>query len=127
MCTLNRISELLVSQNKKQKDLTDFLGLTKNTYSNWKSGNNTSYIKYINKIAEFLDVSTDYLLGKTEIKNPPTSNMETWTVYNFEGNGTHTTTVNPENLISLKKLVDTAGELTPEKIEALIKVAENMK
>lgn len=70
MCTLDRISSLLSSQSKKQKDLTDFLGLTKNTYSNWKSGNNTSYMKYLPQIAEFLSVSIDYLLGK---ENSPLS------------------------------------------------------
>ena len=70
MCTLDRISSLLNSKGKKQKDLTDFLGLTKNTYSNWKSGNNTSYMKYLPQIAEYLNVSIDYLLGK---ENSPLS------------------------------------------------------
>lgn len=66
MCTLDRISILLKQRGQTQKDLTDFLGLTKNTFTNWKSGNNESYKKYISQIAEFLNVSTDYLLGKTE-------------------------------------------------------------
>ena len=47
MCTLNKIQELLKSQGKKQKDLTDYLGLTKNAFSNWKSGDNSSYMKYL--------------------------------------------------------------------------------
>ena len=70
MDTLERIVELLKSKNKKQKDLTDFLGITKNAFTNWKSGSNTSYIKYLPKIAEFLDVSVDALLGK-ETKPKP--------------------------------------------------------
>ena len=66
METLQRIVKLLKSKNKKQKDLTDFLGITKNAFTNWKSGSNTSYIKYLPKIAEFLEVSVDALLGKEE-------------------------------------------------------------
>ena len=71
MNTLEKISQLLHQQNKKQKDLTDFLGLTKNTFTNWKLGTSESYKKYIDKIAEFFGVSTDYLLGVEEIKNTP--------------------------------------------------------
>lgn len=62
--TLNKIIDLLKSQGKKQKDLTDYLGLGKNTFTSWKSGLNNSYLKHISKIADFLNVSVDYLLGK---------------------------------------------------------------
>lgn len=127
MSVLDKICKLLSEQGKKQKDLTDYLGISKNSFTDWKSGRVKSYTKHLDKISEFLNVSVDYLLGKTEIKKPPTSNTETWTVYNFEGNGTRTTTVNPNNINALKKLLNAAGDLTPEQIEALIKVAETMK
>lgn len=71
MVTLNKIVEELKKQRKTQKDLTDYLGLQKNAFSNWKHGNNTSYLKHLPKIAEFLNVSIDYLLGK---ENSPLSN-----------------------------------------------------
>ncbi len=71
MCTLEKIIELLKSQGKKQKDLTDFLGLTKNTFTNWKAGHSESYKKLLPQIAEFFNVSVDYLLGK---ENSPLSN-----------------------------------------------------
>lgn len=71
MVTLNKIQELLKAQGKKQKDLTDYLGLQKNAFSNWKHGNNTSYLKHLPQIAEFLNVSIDFLLGK---ENSPLSN-----------------------------------------------------
>ena len=77
MCTLDKISFLLKQKHKTQKDLTDFLGLSKNTFTNWKSGDNESYRKYIDKIAEFFGVSTDYLLGVDETqKNPPPETEE---------------------------------------------------
>ena len=71
MCTLDKILELLKSQGKKQKDLTDYLGLSKNSFSNWKSGDNTSYLKHIPKIATFLGVSADYLLGNNSTSSQP--------------------------------------------------------
>ena len=63
MNTLDKINHLLKQQNKKQKDLTDFLSISKNVFTDWKSGKNTSYLKHIRKIAKFLNVSVDYLLG----------------------------------------------------------------
>ena len=71
LCVLDRISKLLKEQHKKQKDLTDYLGISKNIFTNWNSGASKSFLKYIDKIAEFLNVSTDYLLGKTDIKDAP--------------------------------------------------------
>lgn len=68
MDTLDKISALLKEQGKTQKELTDYLGLTKNAYTSWKSGTNKSYLKHLPQIAEFFDVSVDYLLGKTEIR-----------------------------------------------------------
>ena len=55
--TVERILQELKSQNKRQMDLTDFLGLTHNVFGNWKAGLNTSYKKYIHAIAEYLGVS----------------------------------------------------------------------
>lgn len=70
MDILIKILDKLNEQNKSQKDLTDFLGIHSNNFTNWKNGRNTSYLKYISQIAEYLNVSTDYLLG-SEYKNNP--------------------------------------------------------
>lgn len=68
MGTLEIISSLLKEQGKTQKELCEFLGIKKNAFTNWKSGVNKSYVKYLPQIADFLGVSVDYLLGKTEIR-----------------------------------------------------------
>ena len=79
--TLDKILHLLESRNIKQKDLTDYLGISKNVFTDWKAGKNTSYKKHIVKIAEFFGVSTDYLLNHTnvleeKIKNSPAKTDE---------------------------------------------------
>lgn len=66
MSTIDKIIILLKKQNKKQKELTDYLGITKNSFTDWKSGRIKSYQKHLPKIAEFLGVSIDYLLNDTE-------------------------------------------------------------
>ncbi len=73
MRVLNNIFLELKKQNRKQKELTDFIGISKNVFTDWKSGKNKSYMKYLPQIAEFLSVSVDYLLSETpgEIKKAP--------------------------------------------------------
>lgn len=73
MSVLDNIIFTLESQNKKQKELTDYLGITKNAFTDWKSGRIKSYMKYLPQIAEFLGVSVDYLLSDNpeEIKKAP--------------------------------------------------------
>ena len=62
---LDKISYLLKEKKKKQKELTDYIGISKNNFTDWKSGRSNSYMKYLPQIAEFLDVSLDYLVGTT--------------------------------------------------------------
>ena len=65
---LDKIDKERKSQNKSQAELCQYLGISKNAYTNWKSGHMKSYEKYLPKIAEFLNVSVDYLLGKADKK-----------------------------------------------------------
>lgn len=65
MCTLDIILELIDKNNIKQKDLTDYLGISKNAFTNWKGGFSQSYNRYLPQIAEFFNVSIDYLAGRT--------------------------------------------------------------
>lgn len=66
MRVLDKVSQELKKQGKNQKDLTDYLGISKNVYTDWKSGKCKSYTKHLPKIAEFLNTSVDYLLGNEE-------------------------------------------------------------
>ena len=66
MCTLDKILALVEKNNIKQKDLTDYLGISKNAFTNWKGGFSQSYNRYLPQIAEFFNVSIDYLVGRDE-------------------------------------------------------------
>lgn len=79
MVILTNILTLLKKQNKKQIELMNYLGLSKNVFTEWKSNRATSYMKYLPQIAEFFDVSVDYLLGK---ESPTVENNFTYALYN---------------------------------------------
>lgn len=71
--TVSRIIDELKKQRKSQKDLGDFIGVTQNVITDWKSGRIKSYTKYIHGIAEFLGVSVEYLRGETDKKERPST------------------------------------------------------
>ena len=67
MDTLDKIIEQLAIQGKRQKDITDYLGIKETAFAEWKKGKSLSYkSKHIGKIAEYLNVTPDYLLGKSD-------------------------------------------------------------
>jgi len=77
--TLDNILSLLSAQKKTQKELTDYIGVSKNVFTDWKSQKNKSYQKHLPKIAEFFDVSVDFLLGNKSIEQSvsgPLSDIE---------------------------------------------------
>lgn len=48
--------------NREQRELTNFLGLKSVAFSEWKSGKSKSYKKYLIEIADFFNISLDYLV-----------------------------------------------------------------
>ncbi len=58
-----RVKSELKETGKKQKDLCEHLNVNKSTLSEWLNNNNEPSMEYIVKIATYLGVSTDYLLG----------------------------------------------------------------
>ncbi len=61
---LKKIIELIGDQRGAKTKFLKALNLGSSTLGDWQSGRITSYLKIIPQIAEYFDVSTDYLLGK---------------------------------------------------------------
>ncbi len=74
---IENILKLLKKQNKTQKNLTDYLGITQNAFTDWKSGRIKSYNKHLDKIAGFLNVTVDRLLSDEEIETNKTDDATT--------------------------------------------------
>lgn len=67
----NRLKMLRLQKKLTHQDMADFLGITRQGYSKYENGQSQPDIDTINKLAEFFNVTTDYLLGRTDHPNPP--------------------------------------------------------
>nr|BDD46661.1 hypothetical protein 4 [Bacillales bacterium] len=67
-----RIKKLREKQNIFQKRLATALGISNVQLSRYESGDRKPDPETITAIANFFDVSTDYLLGRTDIPEPTT-------------------------------------------------------
>lgn len=61
-----RLNELLINNNLSQRQFALKLGFSSTIVSNWIKGKYQPTADNILLVAEFFDVSTDYILGKTE-------------------------------------------------------------
>lgn len=65
-----RLRELMTDENKTQTELAAFVGCTRQAISLYATGQSTPDIDILLKIAQYFHVSTDYLLGLTDVKTP---------------------------------------------------------
>ena len=66
---LERLDCLLKENNLKKGVFLQSVGFDENAYSEWKKGTTRSYMKKIDIIADYFNVSVDYLLGRTDIRD----------------------------------------------------------
>ena len=64
-----RIRFLRQSRELNQVQLADKLGVTKQSISNWENDNIMPSVEMLEKVADFFQVSTDYLLGRERKKS----------------------------------------------------------
>lgn len=63
-----RLKQLRTEANLTQRQLAKKTNTSQQSIASWESGERKPKLNAINKIAEYFNVSTDYLLGKTDIK-----------------------------------------------------------
>ena len=61
-----RLKALRIKHRMLQKDMAKKLGITASAYGFYEQGKREPPIEIINKIANIFDVSTDYLLGRSD-------------------------------------------------------------
>ena len=66
----NRIRDLREDRDLKQKALADLLKIHQTTYSDYELGRVNIPVTALHTLADFYDVSIDYLLGRTSTKTP---------------------------------------------------------
>jgi transcriptional regulator with XRE-family HTH domain len=68
----SRLRELRTNAKKTQVDMAKFLGVTRQGYGSYENEITEPDNNTLLKLADYFDVSTDYLLGRTD--NPLTEN-----------------------------------------------------
>lgn len=64
----NRLKELRQEKDLLQKDIANYLNISTSAYGFYEQGKRTPDTEIIKKLSEFFNVSLDYLLGKTDIR-----------------------------------------------------------
>lgn len=68
-----------------QKDLAEYLGISRQAYANYETGSREPDIATLKQLAEYFDVSLDYLLGKTEKPAENDGPSENVIIYHRDG------------------------------------------
>lgn len=64
------IRKLRTDMGYTQKQVAEILGVSQNTYSQYEIGILNYPVDALVKLADFYGVSVDYLLGRTDVKEP---------------------------------------------------------
>ncbi len=108
---MNRLKQLREERGLLQNDLSKLLGVSIPAigyYENEKRDISTDILK---RLAEYFDVSIDYLLGKSDIRNPEKlKNIQFANAGGLDVNG-----LDEEDLLELQKQVDYIKKLKGKK------------
>lgn len=63
---IERLKKLRKEGKLTQKDIATFLNISQPAYQQFESGKKKMNLETMEKLADFFNVSTDYLLGKTD-------------------------------------------------------------
>lgn len=66
----NRIYELRVDNDVSQKEICDYLNIKQPQYSRYENGKTEPRISVIIELSKFYSVSSDYILGLTDVQKP---------------------------------------------------------
>ncbi len=65
-----RLRDLREDRDMKQSDIADLLGIQQTVYSRYERGYQNIPLEHLLKLANFYNVSTDYILGRTNNPKP---------------------------------------------------------
>lgn len=66
---MNRLKMLREEKNKLQSDVAQYLGITTSAYGFYENEKRDIPTEYLIKLANYFDVSIDFILGKSDIRN----------------------------------------------------------
>ncbi len=121
----NRLKQLRNEYGILQKDLAEQLNLSQQTISLYESNKRQPDYDTLRTIAEFFNVSTDYILGITNIREPINIITDTSDEYIIEEKFKIYNT--SKKRIKALEILDKIYELSPESQEDVIKLIKMYK
>ncbi|SKC86973.1 helix-turn-helix domain-containing protein [Maledivibacter halophilus] len=83
----NRLKNLRKEKDLTQKDLANKLGIVRTAVANYETGRTIPDSQTLLIIADILDTTTDYLLGRTDVRNPEKPKIETKAFHTIDTDG----------------------------------------
>jgi transcriptional regulator with XRE-family HTH domain len=80
-----RLSNLRKSKGLSQYELADRLGFSRGKLANYEQGSRQPDYGTLQKIADYFEVSTDYLLGRSDSTSPKKEENENLFFFDLEG------------------------------------------
>ena len=65
-----RLRDLREDKDLRQEDVAEILGISQTVYSRYERGYQTIPVIHLLKLADYYQVSTDYILGRTNTSKP---------------------------------------------------------
>ena len=65
-----RLKDLREDKDLRQEDVAEILGISQTVYSRYERGFQTIPVIHLLKLADYYQVSTDYILGRTNNNTP---------------------------------------------------------
>lgn len=65
-----RMRDLREDHDLRQEDVAEVLGISQTVYSRYERGFQTIPVVHLLKLADYYHVSTDYILGRTDVSAP---------------------------------------------------------
>lgn len=108
---MNRLRMLRTEKGESLEKVAKYLNVTIQTISNYETEKRDMTPDTILRLAEYFNVSTDYLLGKSEIRNPE----EIKNVSFANAGGLDVDGLDDDDLLELQKQVDYIKKLKGKK------------
>lgn len=65
---MNRLRELRKERGLTLRELGDVINTSNQNISNWEVGRSSPNIKYLTALADYFNVSIDYLVGRSDVR-----------------------------------------------------------
>lgn len=73
---MNRLRKLRIEKQLLQSDIAKLINKSERTVGFYETGERDMNTETLSILADFFNVSIDYLLGKSEIRNPEKANLD---------------------------------------------------